>query len=107
MVQKIVAAGYRIQEELDFPPYRVDVYLPQFHVAVEADGPLHRGRATMRHDVARDDFLRRRYSLPVVRFTEEDIKSNFFRASLDQQIWAFAADSNERRREAEFEAPWI
>ena len=107
LVRRVELAGYTVQEELDYPPYRVDVYVPQFHVALEADGPLHRGRATMRKDVERDDFLRRRYQLPVIRFTEEEIKSDFFRASLDQQLYAFASDSDERRRQAEIECPWL
>ena len=55
------ASGFGLQDEVDLPPYRVDIYLPDFHAAVEADGPTH-GR-TM--DGRRDAYLKATYFLPV------------------------------------------
>lgn len=35
--------GQEVMEEVPFPPYQVDIYLPRLHAAVEADGPMHSG----------------------------------------------------------------
>ena len=52
-----------VEIETPFPPYSVDCYLPDLHVAVEADGPMH---SAMR-DQVRDDTLMAVYALPVLR----------------------------------------
>lgn len=57
--------GVEIMEETAFPPYIVDVYLQDYHAAVEVDGPHHRNRC--KQDKRRDTLLLDRYSLPTFR----------------------------------------
>ena len=53
--------GLDVWWEIEFPPYRVDLYLPRYHAAVEVDGPLH----TREKDEERDENLLAEYRLPV------------------------------------------
>ena len=55
--------------EGEFPPYWVDCYLPDYHVAFEADGPSH----SQIKDKNRDDVLMINYALPVFRISSEDL----------------------------------
>jgi len=57
-------------EEVPFPPYTVDVYVPSLHIAFEADGPQHRTDA----DKKRDYHLLGVYALPVFRFEAKDLE---------------------------------
>jgi very-short-patch-repair endonuclease len=58
----IAARGLRYMEEVVFFPYRVDIYLPDLHAAVEADG-MHGV------DPERDRVLRETYYLHVAHVT--------------------------------------
>lgn len=49
--------------EQEFPPYKVDIYITEFHVALEIDGPFH----TKAKDKTRDRYLEKFYALPVKR----------------------------------------
>lgn len=51
------------ESEQEFPPYAVDIYLPEWHVAIEVDGPFH----TKSKDLVRDKYLEKFYKLPVRR----------------------------------------
>ena len=57
------ALNVDVEVETSFPPYHVDCYLPDFHVALEADGPQH----SASKDADRDAVLMARYALPVYR----------------------------------------
>ena len=63
LIKRLEGRGLNLMEEIPFPPYQVDVYLPDFHAAVEVDGPQHEASRDMR----RDDDLWCVYSLPVFR----------------------------------------
>jgi very-short-patch-repair endonuclease len=55
--------GYRVMDEVSFPPFQVDIYVPDYHAAIEVDGPQHqKGR-----DAKRDAILFERYFLKVFR----------------------------------------
>ena len=55
--------GFTVEEEKGFYPYHVDVYVPELHVAFEADGPQHRERP----DAERDERLLGTYALQIYR----------------------------------------
>ena len=80
--------GYLVEIEVEFPPKRVDCYLPELHVAFEADGPQH----AMRADADRDAYLISRYGLPVYHLSSEDLNEdkllNLIREVLDS-TWKF------------------
>ena len=42
--------GMGLMEEVEFPPYRADIYLPAYHVLVEVDGAQHSERADRKRD---------------------------------------------------------
>jgi very-short-patch-repair endonuclease len=74
--------GFSSDLEVEFPPYRVDIYVMSLHAVVEYDG----NHTFKSKDKRRDKFLMERYSLSVLRLTEfrpkEDVKSKlifFFR----------------------------
>lgn len=60
--------GLLIWNEVSFPPYTVDIYLPRYHAAVEVDGPQH----VEEKDDERDAELLGVYRLPVYHVKAED-----------------------------------
>jgi very-short-patch-repair endonuclease len=54
--------GLSYQSEHEFPPYAVDVYLGEFHAALEIDGPGH----SRTKDAKRDSRLWEAYRLAVL-----------------------------------------
>lgn len=60
-----------IVREQKFGKYRVDAYLPEYHLAFEADGVYwHKDTEA---DKTRDAYLLKEHSLTVVRFTEREL----------------------------------
>jgi len=51
------------ESEKYFLPYTVDIYLPEWHLAIEADGPYH----SKNKDKVRDGWLNERYGLLLLR----------------------------------------
>lgn len=66
--------GYDVEIEKSFPPYWVDCYLTELHVAVEADGPQHKNR---QKDSTRDDYIMATYGCPVVRLMSEELAGSY------------------------------
>lgn len=86
--------GISHSSEKEFSPYRVDVYLDRYHVAIEYDGAQH----FRKQDLKRDERLMDMYSLPVLRMSEWRSKSE-----LKDTILRFVSkwqESSERRKEA-------
>ena len=52
-----------ISENDEFPPYTLDLYLPDYHAAIEVDGPSH----NRKRDKARDTWMLERYFVPTMR----------------------------------------
>ena len=52
-----------VSESTDFPPFELDLYLPEWHLCIEIDGPYHGPK----RDGRRDRFLMERYALPTLR----------------------------------------
>ena len=69
LIRVLEDAGFLVEVEGLFPPKSVDCYLPDYHVAVEADGPMH----SLAKDRDRDAFLMVNYALPVVHLTSDEI----------------------------------
>lgn len=53
------------ESEKAFPPYTVDIYFPEWHIALEIDGPFH-GK---NKDYVRDEYLRVHYGLIILRMS--------------------------------------
>lgn len=55
--------GIAYFSEFHFPPYIVDIYLVEWHIAMEIDGPYHsKGK-----DYTRDRYITEFYGVPIMR----------------------------------------
>lgn len=72
LVLLLRGAGFIIKREKRFGRYRVDAYLPERHLAFEADGKYWHSQQR-EHDARRDAELLERFGLPVVRLTEQEL----------------------------------
>jgi hypothetical protein len=101
VIEWLAEKGLRYMEEVNFPPYRVDIYLPDYHVAVEADG-MHGA------DLRRDARLGEVYSLPV---SHVDVHMMADRELADAALRQFLdlaqADAGERWLRAKDKVPWL
>ena len=66
LIKILRECGFTVEVEVNFPPKWVDCYLPDYHVAFEADGPQH----SREKDLDRDAYLMAEYALPVYHVTE-------------------------------------
>ena len=64
--------GIQLMEEVDFPPYRVDIFIPEVHVVIEVDGPHHSKKANEK----RDKKLLEEYLLPTFRIDASDVRTS-------------------------------
>lgn len=85
-------------EHPEFVPYELDVYLPEWHLCVEIDGPQHGPK----RDAKRDDVLRIEYGIPTLRIKAElmDTQASRQRAQLKflQFVEYWAESTAERKR---------
>jgi len=71
MIKILDNLGYRYYEQYELIPYIVDFYLPEFKIAIEADGKI--WHSCMK-DRERDIELMMRYKIRVLHFADETIK---------------------------------
>ena len=84
----ISGLGFHVENEYPFPPYQVDAYVPEAHVAFEADGISH----LVKEDAIRDENLFEVYGLLVKRFPAKELtKKNL--TVLEDAIIAFIDES--------------
>lgn len=76
-------------EHEEFIPYRVDIYLPDWHAAIEIDGPSH----SPNKDAVRDKWLLERYYLPTLHIKTKGPWSLF--SKLEKQIVEFLEQNQE------------
>lgn len=99
----LVALGLSVEPEKEFPPYRVDCYVPELHVAFEADGPFH----ARRKDERRDSELLERYGLIVHRVSFKQLDRTWKRVNVRNAIADLAlvwSDSVEERKSGAVDA---
>ena len=103
VMNSLESMGVGVMEEIDFPPYRLDLYLPDYHVAVEIDGPMH----SKRQDLKRDMRLSDEYLLPTFRIAHNKIHPKYWSDSLKVFLESNLHSRNERWEKAEPKVPWI
>lgn len=69
LVELMKRSYYTVLSEVDFGPYKVDIYLPEHHLAIEVDGPHH----GVKREERRDSFLRSEFFLPILRIRTDDV----------------------------------
>lgn len=87
--------GLDFESERSFPPYRVDIYLPEWHIAVEIDGPWH----SRSSDAKRDAYLLETYGLPILRYGYKDMYVNRFTDAVVAFIERHSEDVQERKHD--------
>ena len=70
LIDLLEGLGFEVEVEVIFSPKSVDCYLPDYHVAFEADGPSH----SLAKDRDRDAYLMVTYALPIYRLTDKELK---------------------------------
>lgn len=93
-----------VLEEVPFPPFCADLYLQDYHVIIEVDGPQH----SKKQDKKRDDYLLQEYNLPTLRIKIKDLED---RTRLIHKIYEFlyewADDADERYESVKDKVPWV
>lgn len=79
----------------EFAPFRLDLYLPEWHMAIEIDGPSH----TQSRDQFRDQRMFERYSVKTYRMRSDKlVKRADIEAFIKRSIEDASLDSDERRK---------
>lgn len=94
-VEKMLeSVGINYLSEEGFPPYAVDIYLLEWHLAIEIDGPMH----SPNKDKTKDEHLQLLYRLPVFRIRiSESMKKDTIIARITKFIEANCEDVEERK----------
>ena len=104
VIARLEKWGLGVMEEIDFPPFRADIYLPDFHAVVEVDGPRHAESADRR----RDRELGRAYGLYVFHVAAEDARSPAkWRQGLVSFLKYAMKNKQDRWEQHEMGMPWI
>lgn len=85
--------GLAFESEVAFEPYRVDIYLPEWHLAIEVDGPYHH----QKHDKARDGYLRDNYGLEILQANFRELGREHSKDVIRKFIVQGAATEEDRR----------
>ena len=96
--------GVELIEECFFPPWTVDLFLPDFHAAIEIDGPQHEKK----RDEERDEELLQVYELPIFRIKTEHTK---FPERWEEDLKTFLEvckiTADERWEKVKRRVPWL
>ena len=105
VMNSLEAKGIECMEEVPFPPYTVDIYVPAFHIAVEVDGPQH----SEKKDTKRDNYLLWTYKLWIFRISDKDFNANAlkFYTELVEFLDSAANSAIYRFEKVQDKIPWI
>ena len=94
-IEKILSdLGLAFMPEEPFPPYSVDIYLSEWHIGIEADGPLHNARK----DEKRDAYLLEEYGLSILRIPQKNFRTEDAKEAILGFIDEQYEDSETRKR---------
>ncbi len=104
VVKILERRGLGLMEEVEFPPYRADIYLPAYHALVEIDGAQHNVRA----DRKRDRELNAEYSLYVFHVSAHDTRfPHRWLEPLSAFLDYVQPTKDERWAACEMKTPWL
>ena len=96
--------GYELLVEIEFPPYRVDIYLPDIHAVVEVDGTQHTKKGNRKRDWA----LVEQYCLPTFRLRARHVRSpGRWRSGFLSFVKACAPTAEARWERCKLKTPWL
>ena len=73
VLEWVRSTGLGANSQEDFPPYVVDVYIPDMKLCIEIDGPLHLSR----RDRKRDQELKNNYGVDIWRLPLKILKVSY------------------------------
>lgn len=104
VVRRLERINISCMVEVDFPPYRIDIYIPDAHIGIEVDGPHH----NKKKDKNRDKYLLDTYNLPIIRLSMGQAKKAHQSKEIVQEAYDKWLFSSETRFEEKKEAmPWL
>jgi very-short-patch-repair endonuclease len=105
VIHFLESRGVQLIEEVPFPPYTVDIYIPDYHIAVEVDGPQH----SKKNDTKRDKVLIKEYKLWMFRVTDREFNSNplKFYTELHEFMNSAINSAEYRYEKVADKIPWI
>lgn len=63
---------YTVLSEFEVYPNKLDIYLPDYHVGIEVDGPQH----GVKREQRRDEFILKTYGIPILRVKVSVVKDS-------------------------------
>lgn len=82
-----------MSEHAEFPPYALDIYLPEVHAAIEVDGPTH----SKAKDKKRDGNLLASYGVPVLHLPVEEFSPQHLEITILSFIKHSGKSAGERK----------
>ena len=79
---------YIVESEVDLYPWKLDIYLPDYHVGVEVDGPQH----GVKRESKRDRDIFELYGIPIIRIKAQDVSEDclvLIAEFCDQYVFSF------------------
>jgi len=109
--KRIERLGISVQDEVPFPPYTADIYLPEYHAVVEVDGPHHKPKK----DFDRDYTLWEEYRLYILHILIGEAKKashvkkmiKDFIDEINHLDDLFQSGYADRIKYSEEKAPWL
>jgi very-short-patch-repair endonuclease len=106
VARRVVELGYRVHMNTFFYKHEVDIYLPDFHIGIEVNGPQH--ELKIAGDRSKAEILFSDYALPilVVDYTEVDSKMPQLPPEVKNRIitfvqtWSATSDKRKGRFQA-------
>ncbi len=95
VIDMLERMGVGLMYETPFPPYVADIYVPDAHAVIEADGPDHSDS----HDRKRDHVLSSTYQLWIYRVRHNDWRSAGGRDRIRRRLWSFIQEAREDAEE--------
>ena len=93
--------GVQLMEEVPFPPYQADIYVPRFHAVIEVDGPQHSEKDNNRRDLE----LWTTYQVPTLRVPHDATEGRL--RGLLLLLLDFEDDAETRLASAKLRLPWL
>ena len=76
LAEIIYDLGFDAEWQVKVGKYILDLYVREFHLGFEADGPQHLAAWHRRRDEERDHWLENTMGIPVFRASENDLENN-------------------------------
>ena len=90
VLEWVRTTGLGANAQEDFPPYVVDIYIPDMKLGIEVDGPLHFSRK----DKKRDQELQDKYGVDIWRLPLKILKMSYKEEFTNQLMEKVEEQSN-------------